>query len=209
MAVSKSVLEEFTKGLWSENPVIKALLGLCPTLAVTNSALNGLSMGLATTFVLISSSTIVSIIKRVVPAQVRIPTFIVIIAGFVTVADIFLKAQFPPISKSLGPYVPLIVVNCLILGRSEIFASKHSVGMSIIDALGMGVGFSGTLVVLGSIREILGSGSLFNFKFLAESLFTPWVVMVLPAGAFLTLGFLIGMINFISSRKGSKGRAQP
>ncbi|MEE8575081.1 MAG: Rnf-Nqr domain containing protein, partial [Thermodesulfobacteriota bacterium] len=143
----------------------------------------------------------VSLIRRIVPKQVRIPTYIVIIAGFVTLADLFLKAEFPAISKSLGPYIPLIVVNCLILGRSEFFASKHAPGRAIVDAIGMGIGFMIVLIVLGSVREVLGSGSIFGFVFLSEAVFTPWVVMVLPAGAFLTLGLLMGIINYVTAGK--------
>ncbi|MEE8184843.1 MAG: electron transport complex subunit E [Thermodesulfobacteriota bacterium] len=205
MAESKGIYREFIKGLWDENPVIRMLLGMCPTLAVTNSVTNGLAMGVATTFVLLSSSIIASLIKGIVPTKVRIPTYVVIIAGFVTMADLFLKAQFPPISKALGPYVPLIIVNCIILGRVEVFASRHSLGVSIADSFGMGIGFTSTLVVLGAIREILGSGSFFGLQFLTESIFTPWVVMILPAGAFLTLGLLIGIINFIKSRSKERG----
>ncbi len=203
MAGSGTILKEFKKGLWAENPVIKMLLGMCPALAVTNSATNGFAMGMATTFVVISSSTMVSLIRRIVPRQVRIPTYIVIIAGFVTLADLFLKAQFPVISKALGPYVPLIVVNCLIMGRAEFFASRHPLFPAIMDALGMGLGFTGVLVVLGGIREILGSGSIFGVVFMTEEVFTPWVVMILPAGAFLTLGLLIGIINYASQRRES------
>jgi electron transport complex protein RnfE len=174
---------------------------MCPTLAVTNSATNGFAMAAATAFVLLSSSTLVSLIRRLVPSQVRIPTYIIIIAGFVTLADLFLKAMFPAISKSLGPYIPLIVVNCLILGRSEFFASKHSVGRSIIDAAGMGTGFMIVLVILGGVREILGSGSIFGFVLMNEEVWIPWVVMVLPAGAFLTLGVLMGLLNYVTMKK--------
>ena len=177
------------------------LLGMCPALAVTNSATNGFAMAAATTFVLLSSSTFVSLIRRLVPSQVRIPTYIIIIAGFVTLADLFLKAQFPAISKSLGPYIPLIVVNCLILGRSEFFASKHTPFRAIIDGLGMGAGFMIVLVVLGSVREIFGSGSIFGFVLMTEDVFTPWVVMVLPAGAFLSLGLLMGLLNIVTRPK--------
>ena len=194
------IVSEFRRGLWTENPVFRQLLGMCPTLAVTNSAINGLAMGLATSFVLISSSTIVSLIRKLVPNQVRIATFTVIIATFVTVADQFLGAFFPDISKALGPYVPLIVVNCIILGRQEAFASKNPVHKSILDAVVMGCGFIATLTVLGSIREILGSGSLFRLQLLGEW-FKPWVVMILPAGAFLSLGIGLGIINYIVSRK--------
>jgi len=192
--------KEFLKGLWDDNPVLRMLLGLCPTLAVTNSAINGLAMGLATTFVLISSSIIISLLRKVIPHQVRIAGYIVIIATFVTVADKFLAAYLPEISKALGPYVPLIVVNCLILGRQEAFSSKNGVGRSIIDALGMGLGFIFVLVVLGSIREILGSATLFNIQVLGEW-FNPWMIMILPPGAFLTLGLLIGLGNWLNERK--------
>jgi len=190
---------EFIKGLWDQNPVLKQLLGMCPTLAVTNSALNGFAMGAATSFVLISSSTIVGLIRKLVPPQVRIPCYIVVIAGFVTVADYYLRAQFPDISASLGPYIPLIVVNCVILGRQEAFASRNPVGRSILDALGMGVGFTVALIILGSVRELLGAGSIFGST-LMPAIFERWTIMLLPAGAFLALGVMIGIGNFIASR---------
>ena len=186
--------KEFTKGIWQENPVFKQLLGMCPTLAVTTTALNGLAMGLATSFVLVSSSIIVSSIRKRVPPQVRIATFTIIIATFVTVVDLFLKAEFPSMSKALGPYVPLIVVNCLILGRQEVFASRHPLGLSILDALGMGSGFVLSLVILGSIRELFSKGGVFGIAFLDMP---KWLIMVLPAGAFITLGFLVALMNRI------------
>jgi len=192
--------KEFLKGLWEENPILRMLLGLCPTLAVTNSAINGLSMGLATTFVLLSSGMLISFLRKVIPSQVRIAGYIVIIATFVTVADKFLAAYLPDISKALGPYVPLIVVNCIILGRQEAFSSKNGVGRSLVDALGMGLGFIFVLVVLGSIREILGSATLFNMQILGDW-FNPWMIMILPPGAFLTLGLLIGLGNWLNERK--------
>ena len=201
MAKTKiSAVAEFAKGLWDENPVLSSLLGLCPVLAVTNSAINGLSMGLATTFVLLSSTIMISLLRKVIPHQVRIASYIVIIATFVTVADRFLAAYFPDISKDLGPYVPLIVVNCLILGRQEAFSSKNGVGRSLLDSSGMGVGFIFVLVVLGSFREILGSSSIFGFTILGEW-FDPWMVMILPPGAFLGLGFLIALTNWINDRR--------
>ena len=203
---SRSLYQEFTKGLWKENAVIIMLLGMCPALAVSNSATNGLAMGLASTFVVFSASSMVSLIRRLVPKQVRIPTYIVIIAGFVTLADLFLKAYFPTIAKSLGPYVPLIVVNCMIMGRAEFFASKHTLLPSMADALGTGIGFTGVLVVLGSVREVLGFGSVFGFVFLSEEFFTPWIVMILPAGAFLSLGLLIGLINYSSALRERRAR---
>lgn len=185
---------ELIKGLWRENPTFVQLLGMCPTLAVTNSSLNGLSMGLAVTFVLLSSELTISSIRKFIPREVRIGIFTIIIATFVTIIDYFLKAQYPTISKALGPYIPLIVVNCIILGRQEAFASKNSVNLSLADALGMGMGFTGALTILGSIRELLGSGSLFGYEILGNW-FRHWVIMILPPGAFLTLGILIGIIN--------------
>jgi len=193
------MFKEFVKGLWRENPVFVQVLGMCPTLAVTTKALFGFSMGMATLFVVAGSSVVVSLIRRFVPGQVRIPMFTVIIATFVTAADYFLKANFYQISKALGPYVPLIVVNCIILGRAEAFASKNNVLRSFLDALGMGIGFTIALIVLGSVRELLGSGTIFGYSLMWEG-FTKWVVMVLPAGAFLTLGLLVGLFNVINAR---------
>ncbi|UCD55051.1 MAG: electron transport complex subunit E [Candidatus Omnitrophota bacterium] len=195
----KNCGKEFCKGLWRENPIFFQVLGMCPTLAVTTKALFGFSMGMATTFVLISSSLVISCIRKLVPPQVRIATFTVIIATFVTCADYFLKANFYTISKELGPYVPLIVVNCIILGRQEAFVSKHSVAESFVDAVGMGIGFSAVLVLLGSIRELLGFGTIFYYKILGEG-FENWVIMALPAGAFITLGFLVGLFNWLNSK---------
>ncbi len=189
---TKSIGQEFTKGLWDENPVFRQLLGLCPTLAVTGWVINGLAMALATTFVLIFSSLVISSIKKLIPSQVRIASFIVVIASFVTIADLFLKAFFYPISEALGPYVPLIVVNCIILGRQEAFSSKNSVGRSFIDALGMSSGFILALLVLSSIREILGAGTFLGYPVMG-SWFKPWIIMILPPGAFLALGILLGI----------------
>lgn len=193
------MIKDFLKGLWRENPIFVQVLGMCPTLAVTTKALFGLSMGLATVFVLICSGVVVSAIRKLVPEQVRIPMFTVVIATFVTAADYFLKANFYEISKALGPYVPLIVVNCIILGRAEAFASKHGVVRSFLDALGMGVGFTIALIILGSCRELLGSGTIFGMKVMWQG-FTNWVVMVLPAGAFMTLGLLVGLFNIIDKK---------
>jgi len=197
MVKGYSLQEDFFKGLWKQNPVFKFLLGMCPTLAVTNSVINGLAMGLAVIFVLSCSNIVISIVRKIVPHQVRIAVFIVFIATFVTVADLILKAKFPDISKALGPYVPLIVVNCIILGRAEAFASKNSLLRSICDALGMGAGFTLALLLLGAIREILGTGTLLGIEVLGEG-FERWVIMILPAGAFLTLGVLIGIFNLLS-----------
>ena len=180
------------KGLWKNHPIFRQLLGMCPTLAVTTSSENGLFMGFAVLFVLTFSSLVVSLIRKLVPHQVRIAVYTVIIATFVTLADIFLKAQFPEISDNLGPYVPLIVVNCIILGRAEAFASKNTPGKALIDALSMSVGFLWGLVLLGSLRELLGNGSVFGFPLLGDY-FQKWVVMILPAGAFLVLGLLVAL----------------
>lgn len=200
---TRSIKQEFTKGLWDENPVFRQLLGLCPTLAVTGWVINGLAMALATTFVLLFSSLVISSIKKLIPSQVRIATFIVIIASFVTIADLFLKAYFYPISEALGPYVPLIVVNCIILGRQEAFSSKNSVGRSFIDALGMSSGFVVALLVLSSIREILGAGTFLGHPVMG-SWFKPWIIMILPPGAFLALGILLGIALHIESKTKSR-----
>jgi len=192
--------EEFLKGLWKENPVFVAVLGMCPALAVTNTAINSLAMGLATTFVLLCSSILVSLLKSVIPKQVRITAYIIIIATFVTVVDFSLAAFVPAIHKELGAFIALIVVNCLILGRQEAFASKNSVGLSIMDALGMSVGFTFAMLCIGIPREILGSGSLFNISLFGDS-FEPWVVMILPPGGFFMLGFLLLGFNWYEQRK--------
>lgn len=201
---TKSIGEEFVKGLWDENPIFRQLLGLCPTLAVTNAVINGFAMGMATSFVLILSSLMVSSIKKLIPTQVRIASYIVIIATFVTVADRFMAAFFPPISKSLGPYVPLIVVNCIILGRQEAFSSKNTVGRSLIDALGMSSGFVLALLILSSIREILGAGTFFGYQVMGPW-FKPWIIMLLPPGAFITLGILIAIALQIERKTKSRG----
>jgi len=202
---AKSIGQEYMKGLWAENPVFRQLLGMCPTLAVTNAVINGIAMGLATSFVLILSSLVVASIKKLIPNQVRIASYIVIIATFVTIADRFMAAFFPPISKALGPYVPLIVVNCIILGRQEAFASKNSVGRSLVDAMGMSTGFILALLLLSSIRELLGAGTFLGYQVLGEW-FKPWIIMILPAGAFITLGILLGLALFIEM-KTQRGRA--
>ncbi|MEW6506446.1 MAG: electron transport complex subunit E [Bacteroidota bacterium] len=200
MKEKKSLGYEYLKGLWEVNPVFKQVLGMCPALAVTVSVMNGLAMALATTFVLVFSSLLISFIRKLIPNQVRIAAFIVIIATFVTIADLVMKAKFPELSKALGPFVPLIVVNCIILGRAEAFASKNSPFRSLIDALGNGTGFLIALVVMGGIREIIGSRTLLGYQVLPNG-FEPWLIMILPAGAFLTLGLLMGLANFYVDRK--------
>ncbi len=193
--------EEFLKGLWNENPVFVAVLGMCPALAVTNSAINALAMGLATTFVLVFSSLLVSLFRNIIPKQVRITAFIIIIATFVTVVDFLLAAITPVIHKELGAFIALIVVNCLILGRQEAFASKNKVGLALADGLGMSLGFTFALLCIGVIREVLGNGSLFNISLFGDN-FEPWVIMILPPGGFFALGFLLLFFNwFIQRRK--------
>jgi len=193
-------LKDFLKGIWEQNPIFRLVLGMCPTLAVTNMAINGFVMGMATLFVLIGSALIVSLIRKIVPSKVRIPVFIVIIATFVTIADYMLAATVPAIHKVLGIYVPLIVVNCIILGRMEAFASKYKLHRSLADALGAGVGFTLGLIILGSVRELFGFGSVFGYNIMWQS-FNPMLVMRLPTGAFITLGLLIALMNVISKKK--------
>ena len=192
--------EEFIKGLWKENPVFVAVLGMCPALAVTNTAINGLAMGLATSFVLLSSSILVSSLKSVIPKQVRITAYIIIIATFVTVVDFGLAALSPVVHKELGAFIALIVVNCLILGRQEAFASKNTIGLSILDALGMSAGFTFAMLCISIPREILGSGSLFNMPLFGKS-FEPWVIMILPPGGFFMLGFLLLGFNWYAQKR--------
>lgn len=187
-------LQNFTKGFFKENPILVLVLGACPTLATTTSALNGLGMGIATTFVLACSNLVISLLSGVIPDKVRIPSFIVIIASFVTIVDLVMQAYVPTLYETLGIFIPLIVVNCIVLGRAEAFASKNDAFSSLIDGLGMGLGFSMALGILGAIRKLLGSGSIFGLKFIAGD---GILVFVLAPGAFITLGFLIAFINKI------------
>lgn len=198
-----SNLKEFTKGIIKENPVLVTLLGMCPTLAVTTNASDGVGMGLAATFVLFGSNIVISLLKKIIPKQVRLPSYIVVIAGFVTVIQFLLKAYVPGLYKSLGLFLPLITVNCIILGRAEVFASKNNVKNSILDALGMGIGFTLALFLMGSVREILGSGSIFGLE-IAGLVNNPIAVFSMAPGGFLTLGFIIAMVNKIANRKPPK-----
>jgi electron transport complex protein RnfE len=191
--------EIFARGIWRENPVLVATLGLCPTLAVTNSVANSLTMGIATLCVLTCSSILVSSVRKLVPHQVRISTYILIIATFVTLADMVLEALVPTIHKALGAFIALIVVNCIILGRQEAFASKNTVGRSAIDALGVGAGFTLTLLMMGIPRELLGSGSLLGYNVMGPR-FEPWVIMILPPGGFLMIGVLLVAKNWWTLR---------
>ncbi len=189
--------QNFLKGIIKENPVFIMLLGMCPTLGVTSSAFNGLGMGVATLFVLLMSNIVVSLIKTQIPSKVRIPAFIIIIASFVTIVEMVLEAFIPFLYEQLGIFIPLIVVNCLILGRAESFASKNNLWSSIVDALGMGIGFIIALTVLGATREILGSGSIFEMKFVSEDANT-FILFILPPGAFIALAYLSVLFNKIS-----------
>lgn len=186
-------LKNFTKGLLKENPVFVLLLGMCPTLGVTTTAVNGLGMGLATTFVLVMANIVVSLVKNGIPDKVRIPAFIVIIASFVTVVELTMQAFLPSLFDSLGLFIPLIVVNCIVLGRAEAFASKNTVLSSAVDGLGMGLGFALALTILGSARELLGSGMVFGIKIFDSSYGA--LVFILAPGAFLVLGYLILLVN--------------
>lgn len=195
--------QEFLKGIWRENPVLVQLLGLCPALAVTNSVANSLAMSAATFFVLTGSSLLVSSIKKIVPGDVRISTYILIIATFVTIADMVLEATVPLVHKELGAFVALIVVNCMILGRQEAFASRNSVPRALLDAVGMGVGFTIALVLMGAIRELLGNGTLLGVSVLGPT-FEPWVIMILPPGGFFTLGVLLLGFSWLKRREAER-----
>lgn len=200
-----SAYAEFVKGIWKENPVFIAVLGMCPMLAVTNSAVNALAMGGATFFVLFCSSVIISLLRSFIPKQVRISTFIIIIATFVTVADLALQALAPAVHRALGAFISLIVVNCLILGRQEAFASRRPVGLAALDAAGMGLGFALALFILGSLREVLGSGSFFGVSLFGPH-FEPWVVMILPPGGFLMLGMLLLVFSAVAEARTRRQR---
>jgi electron transport complex protein RnfE len=199
MGSSGELKQNFLKGIIKENPVFVMLLGMCPTLGVTSSAFNGLGMGLATLFVLLMSNIVVSLIKSQIPNKVRIPAFIVIIASFVTIVEMVLEAYIPFLYEQLGIFIPLIVVNCLILGRAEAFASKNNLVASIVDALGMGIGFVIALTALGATREILGNGSLFEFRFVSEDANT-LILFILPPGAFVALAYLAIVFNRLTHK---------
>jgi electron transport complex protein RnfE len=192
--------DEFIKGLWKENPVFVQVLGMCPVLAVSNTAVNALAMGLATLFVLVMSNAVVSSLRRFIPKQVRIATYILVIATFVTVVEYLIQAISLDLHKALGAFISLIVVNCLILGRAEAFASKNGVGRSVLDGLGMGIGFTFALLCLGAVREVFGSGSLFGLDLFHQG-FQPWVMMILPSGGFFTLAGWLLLFNWLERRR--------
>ena len=187
-----SQLQNFTKGFFKENPILVLVLGTCPTLATTSSSINGMGMGIATTFVLVGSNVVISLLADLIPDKVRIPAFVVIIASFVTIVDLLMQAYVPGLYDKLGIFIPLIVVNCIVLGRAEAYASKNSVFSSLIDGVGMGLGFTMALGILGAFREIVGSGSVFGYKFISGD---GILIFILAPGAFIALGYLIALIN--------------
>ena len=194
-----SVFKTFLNGLIKENPTFVLMLGMCPTLAVTTGVINGIGMGLSTTAVLICSNIVISMLRKFIPNKIRIASYIVIIAGFVTVVEMLLKAYVPALSESLGIYIPLIVVNCIILGRAETFASKNGVIASMFDGIGMGLGFTCALTLIAAVREVLGAGTFAGIKLFGDS-FQPMSIMILPPGAFLTLGILLAVITAVAKK---------
>ena len=193
-----NALKTFTNGILKENPTFALVLGMCPTLATTTSAINGMSMGLATLFVLVCSNVVISLLKNLIPDKVRIPAFIVVIATFVTMVQLVMQAYLPAIYEVLGLFIPLIVVNCIVLGRAEAFAAKNSVGLSALDGLGMGLGFTLSLTVIGAIRELLGSGAIFGLHVFPE--YYAMLIFVLAPGAFIALAYLMGAVNKLQNK---------
>lgn len=201
MAEKKSLAKEFSKGIIIENPVLRLVLGTCPTLAVTTSVESALGMGAAAAIVLVCSNIVISALRKVIPQKVRIPAFIVVIAGFVSIVQMLVKAFLPQIDEQLGVYLPLIVVNCIILGRAEAFASKNPVLASAVDGLGMGVGFTAALLAMGTIRELLGAGTILGAQIIPASI-SPMIIFILPPGGFFVFGMLIALSNKLAERKG-------
>ncbi|MBR2489669.1 MAG: electron transport complex subunit E [Clostridia bacterium] len=201
--MSKKYLGYFTNGLIKENPVLRLVLGTCPTLAVTTAAINGVGMGISATVVLVCSNLVISLLRNIIPDKVRIPAFITVIAGFVSVVQMLVKAFLPAIDKSLGIFLPLIVVNCIILARAEMFASKNSPLPSVLDGLGMGIGFTAVLTLMGAIRELIGAGTLFNFP-ITQEFISPMVIFLLPPGGFFVFGMLVATSNAIAKKNGKK-----
>ncbi len=201
--MNKKNLKYLTNGIIKENPVLRLVLGTCPTLAVTTAAINGIGMGVAATVVLLGSNIVISLLRNIIPDKVRIPAFITVIAGFVTIVQMLVKAFLPSIDAALGIYLPLIVVNCIILGRAEMFASKNSVLPSILDAIGMGIGFTITLTLMGIIRELIGAGTVFGLPVTAGHI-SPMVIMLLPPGGFFVFGILVSLSNAIAKKLGEK-----
>lgn len=197
----------FINGILQENPTFRLVLGTCPTMAVTTNATNGIGMGLAATFVLIGSNVVISLLRNFIPDKIRIPAFIVVICTFVTVVQMVMQAFVPALYQSLGLFIPLIVVNCIILARAEAFASKNSVLRSAVDGVGMGIGFTLAITLIGSIREIIGNGTIFGLNVFGAN-YQPMLLLVLPAGGFIVFGLLIGLVNLITDRLGGKKEAK-
>lgn len=203
MESKKSVGSVFFNGLITENPTFRLVLGTCPTMAVTTSATNGVGMGLAATFVLIGSNMVISLLRNFIPDKIRIPSFIVVICTFVTIVQMMMQAFLPSLYASLGMFIPLIVVNCIILARAEAFASKNPVLLSAVDGAGMGLGFTVAITIMGSIRELLGNGTVFGMQIMPAS-YQPMLLLILPAGGFMVFGLMLGIINSIVAKKGKK-----
>ena len=203
MPKKKSLGAIIRNGLLDENPTFRLVLGTCPTLAVTTSASNGLGMGLAATFVLVFSNLVISLLRHFIPDNVRIPSFIVVISTFVTIVQMIIKAYLPALNDSLGLFIPLIVVNCIILARAEAFASKNGPVASMADGLGMGLGFTAALTLIGSIRELIGRGSIFNFQIMGAG-YEPMLLILMPAGGFLMFGLILGIVNAITAKHSKK-----
>lgn len=201
-----SSMHELVKGIYKENPVFRIVLGLCPTLAVSTSVENGLGMGAAATFVLLGSNVVISLIRRSIPGRVRIPCFIIVIASFVTIVELVMGAYLPELSKALGIFIPLIVVNCIIMARAEAYAAKNGVWHSALDAIGMGIGFTLALLLIGTIREVLGDGKLFGYMVFGPN-YQPVLLMLLAPGGFITIGLLLGYFNLLDSRTKDKAGA--
>ena len=207
MSKKPKALKILKNGIFDENPIFRLVLGMCPTLAVTSAASNGIGMGLAATFVLIGSNVVIALLRNFIPQKIRIPAFVVIIASFVTVVQLLLKAYVPALNDSLGIFIPLIVVNCIILGRAEAFASKNTVWSSFLDGLGMGIGFTLALLIIATIREAFGNGTFFNIQLFGPN-FKPALIMVQAPGAFITLGLVLALINFIAKKRKQKKGAR-
>ncbi|HHX24220.1 MAG: electron transport complex subunit RsxE [Tepidanaerobacteraceae bacterium] len=193
------LLKDFVNGIWNENPIFRMVIGICSALAVTTAASNGIAMGMALTFVLTCSSILVSLLRNVIPAKVRIPCYIIVVATFTTVVDLFMKAYFPALYEVMGIFIPLIVVNCIVLARAEAFASKVGVARATADALGMGLGYTWAITLISMIRELMGAGTLFGYQVMGDG-FTPWVSAILPPGAFIVMGILVGLMNMITRK---------
>ena len=203
MNILKVALERLYNGIIKENPTFVLMLGMCPTLAVTTSCINGVGMGLTTMVVLALSNTIISLMRKIIPDKVRVPAYIVIVASFVTIMQFMLEAYLPSLNESLGIYIPLIVVNCIILGRAEAFASKNSVGASFLDGLSMGIGFTLSLTLLGIVREVIGNGTILNFKIFGEG-FQPATMFIMAPGGFIVFGIVLAIVNSLINKGGAK-----